>query len=207
VNELGPALASRPGSASPPSDAADLERENDLVLAAQNGNPDALHQIYEAYRGRVYGLVLNLVGDPLQAQDIQQTVFVKVFGGLAGFRFRSRLASWIYRIAHNECKDYQRRLRAPHVPLEAILGSSDEVDPAAISGDRHASLERATILQQALLQIPFKLREVVILRYMQGLSYDEISRVLGCAPGTVASRLNRALTVLEERLRPFRSLL
>ena len=195
------------GTVPPVPEAEDLERERGVVLAAQRGDAEALHESYEGYHTRVYSLIFNLVGDALQAQDIEQTVFLKVFRGLAGFRFKSRLATWIYRIALNECRDHHRRLRAPHVPLEAILGSRDEVDGAAISDDRHASQERAAILQQALMQLRFKLREVIVLRYVQGLSYDEMSRVLGCASGTVASRLNRALAELEERLRPFRQLL
>lgn len=177
------------------------------MRAAQRGDAHALRQLYESYRARVHNLVLYSIGDSLHAQDIQQTVFLKVFRGLANFRFESRLATWIYRIAHNECQEYHRRLRAPHVPLEAILGSRHEIDAAPISDDRHAQQERAGILQQALMQLPFKMREVVVLKYVEGLSYDEMSRVLGCASGTVASRLNRALTELEERLRPFRRLL
>lgn len=185
----------------------DDELDERVVRAAQRGDPQALRQVYERYRARVNNLVLYSVGNPQQAQDVLQAVFLKVFRGLARFRFESRLATWIYRIAHNECQDYHRRLRGPHVPLEAILGSRDEIAAAPISYDRHAANERAEILQQAVMQLPFKMRETVILKYVEGLSYGEISRALGCAPGTVASRLNRALIELEERLRPFMRLL
>jgi len=138
---------------------------------------------------------------------VTQTVFLKVFRGLKGFRFKSSLATWIYRIAHNECLDHHRRRGAPHVPLEAILGTSVEIDRHPIAEDQQARRERQVIIQRALMQLSFKLRTVIVLKYVEGLSYEEMSRVLRCAPGTVASRLNRALAELEERLRPFRGIL
>ncbi len=177
------------------------------MFAVQRGDPEAFRELYDAYRERIYNLVTYSIGDPLQTQDVLQTIFLKVFRGLRGFRFQSSLSTWIYRIAHNECQNYHRAWRAPHVPLEAILGSHHEIDTRPVSHEQHARQERDVILQQALMQLPFKMREVVVLKYVEGLSYDEIGRVLGCAPGTVASRLNRALTELEERLRPFKRLL
>jgi len=73
--------------------------------------------------------------------------------------------------------------------------------------DQHAHRERQLIIQRALMQLSLKLRTVIVLKYVEGLTYQEMSRVLGCAPGTVASRLNRALAELEERLRPFRGIM
>lgn len=83
------------------------------------------------------------------------------------------------------------------------MGSGDEIDSRPASDDWHAQQERETIVRRALMQLPLKMREVVVLKYVEGLSYEEMSEALGCAPGTVASRLNRALAALEERLRPF----
>jgi len=186
---------------------SDDGQERNLVLAAQRGDTRALRELYEAYRERVWRLVVYSIGDPLQAQDVLQTVFLKVFRGLKNFRFRSALATWIYRIAHNECQDHHRRRVVPQVPLETILGSSGEADARRISEDEHARRERQLIIQGAVMQLSLKLRTVVVLKYVEGLSYREMSRVLGCAPGTVASRLNRALAELEERLRPFRGIL
>lgn len=174
------------------------DRERDLVLAARRGDEEAFREIYSAYREPVWGVVLSLVGDPVQAQDILQNVFFKVFRGLAGFRFRSALFTWIYRIARNECRSHLRKRSLPIIPLEDILGSRYEADSApGPDGVRNG----AEILAVALLQLPFKMREVVVLKYREDLSYDEMSRVIGCPPGTVASRLNRALAELETRLR------
>lgn len=186
--------------------AIDRAQEEALVRAAQGDDGHALRRLYEAYRAQVYSLALYSVGDAAQAQDVLQAVFLKVFRGLRGFRFHSSLSTWIYRIAHNECREHHRR-RKPFVPLEAVLGSMDEVDPQPNSHDQHARRERDRIIQQAVMQLPFHMREVVVLKYVEGLSYDDMSRVLGCAPGTVASRLNRALATLGERLRPFKQCL
>jgi RNA polymerase sigma-70 factor, ECF subfamily len=182
-------------------------REQELAVAIQRGAPGAFHMLYEAYYRRVYNQVLYLIGDEIQAQDVLQSIFLKVFGGLRGFRFRSSLATWIYRIARNECQDFNRRRGASQVPLEAVLGSNDEMDSRPLSYDQHARHERQEIIYQAVMQLPLKLREVVLLRYVEDLSYNEIGSVLGCSLGTVASRLSRALEELEERLRPFRRFL
>jgi RNA polymerase sigma-70 factor (ECF subfamily) len=180
------------------------EPERNLVLAAQRGNAAARRDLYEIYRDRVWSLAVYSLGDTLHAQDVLQTVFLKVFQGLGSFRSQSSLATWIYRIAYNECQDYHRRRSVPHVPLETILGTSSEIDTRPISEDQQARRERESIIQQAVMQLSLKLRTVVVLRYVEGLTYEEISRVLGVAPGTVASRLYRALEELEERLRPFK---
>jgi RNA polymerase sigma-70 factor (ECF subfamily) len=177
------------------------EAERSAVLAARDGDEAAFRELYDAYRDPVWTLVLSLVGDALQAQDIVQNVFFKAFRGLGGFRFQSGLYTWIYRIALNECRNHLRRRSAPVLPLEAILGGRDEVD-RAYADDR--SNARKAALREAVMLLPFKMREVVVLKYVEGLSYREMSRVLRCPPGTVASRLNRALAELEARLRPQR---
>ena len=181
-----------------------LESERRIVLAARRGDEEAFRALYEVYRDPIWTLINSLVGDSLQAQDVLQNVFFKAFCGLGGFRFQSCLFTWIYRIAHNECRNYLRKRNVPVIPLEAILGSRDEIDGMPVS-DRLET--RKAALRNAVRQLPFKMREVIVLKYLQDLSYKEMSRILGCPPGTVASRLNRALAQLEVRLGPFRGLL
>jgi len=183
---------------------ARADRERDLVTAAQNGDEAAFRELYKTYHRRIWTLVLYSIGDPLQAQDIFQTVFFKAFRGLHAFRFQSGLFTWIYRIARNECLNHLRRRGAPAIPLEAILGSGDEIDARSLPPGPDTRSERDAVLRQAVMRLPLKLREVVVLKYLEGLTYEEMSRALGCAPGTVASRLNRALAELGERLQPFR---
>jgi RNA polymerase sigma-70 factor (ECF subfamily) len=186
---------------------AGAAHERDLIAAAQTGDEAAFRELYKSYHRRIWTLVLYSIGDPLQAQDVFQTVFFKAHRGLHAFRFQSGLFTWIYRIARNECLNHLRRRRTPALPLEAILGSGDEVDARALPPGLDARSERDAVLRQAVMRLPLKLREVVVLKYLEGLSYEEMSRALGCAPGTVASRLNRALTELGARLQPLRRFL
>jgi len=175
------------------------DRETALVLAARRGDEDACREIYRVYRQPIWNVIVSLVGDVPQAQDILQNVFFKAFRGLAGFRFRSALATWLYRIARNECRNHLRRHGPATVPLDDILGSRYEADQAGFPGQPPG---RQETLKNAVLQLPFKMREVIVLKYQEDLSYEEMSRVLGCPSGTVASRLNRALLELEAHLRP-----
>ena len=182
-------------------------QERDIVVAAQRGDRAAFKTLYDRYRDRVYNLIFYALGDELWAEDVLQIVFVKIYKGLPGFRFKAALATWIYRIAINECLNQQQRRGAEYVPFESLLGSDNEFDTDASPDLQHADNERREIIHQAVMDLPPKLRAVVALKYLEGLSYDEIASTLECKPGTVASRLNRALTELEARLRPLKRLL
>lgn len=181
--------------------------ERDMVIAAQNGDRAAFKALYEAHRDRVYNLIYYCLGDSRLVEDVLQIVFMKIYRGLAGFRFEANLATWIYRVTINECQNQNRRRGARYVSFETLLGSGEEIDTTSIPDDWHARNERREILHQAVLQLSPKLRAVIVLKYIEGLSYDEMAMALECAPGTVASRLNRALEELEARLRPLRPVL
>ena len=181
--------------------------ERDLIAAAQRGDRAAFKAIYEYHRDRVYNIVLYCLKDGRLIEDVLQNIFLKVYRGLPGFRFEANLATWIYRVTINECQNQNRRSNARHVPFETILGSGEEIDLSSTPDDWHARNERSEIVQRAVLQLSPKLRAVVVLKYLEGLSYDEIAETLECAPGTVASRLNRALEELESRLYPLRQVL
>jgi len=181
--------------------------ERELVGAVGREDRGAFRALYERYRDRVYNLAFYSLGEELWAEDVLQIVFLKIYRGLPAFRYEASLSTWIYRIAVNECQNQLQRRGAKHVPLDAILGSDEEFDTAQLPDTEHLERERRQILRDAVMDLPPKLRGVVVLKYVEGLSYDEIARVLECAPGTVASRLNRALAELETRLHPLRRIL
>jgi RNA polymerase sigma-70 factor (ECF subfamily) len=181
--------------------------ERATIIAVQQGDREAFKALYERYRDRVYNVIFYSIGDELRAEDVLQIVFLKIYRGLANFRFEASLATWIYRITLNECLNQQRGRGAQHVPFEALLGSDEELDAGAAADLQHAEGERREIVHRAVMELSPKLRAVVALKYLDGLSYEEIASVLECSPGTVASRLNRALSELEARLRPLRRLL
>lgn len=181
--------------------------ERELVALARSGDRVAFHEIYDRYRDRVYRLVFYSLNERLLAEDILQTVFLKIYRGLPYFRMQSSLATWIYRIALNECMNQNRRRNPEHIPLESILGSGEDINTEPAPDDAHARNELQLIVQQTVFDLSPKLRSVVVLKYLEELSYDEIAQVLECSTGTVASRLNRALAEMESRLQPIRRLL
>jgi RNA polymerase sigma-70 factor, ECF subfamily len=187
------------------SQAEQIERL--LVEAAREGDAQASHELYVRYRDRVFNLAAYTLGDRVQAEDVLQNVFMKAFRALSKFRCESSFATWLYRITINECHDHHRSRTAAWVSFEEIQGSGEDLDQNSVTEQSHARRESRAIIQQAVSQLPAKLRAVVALRYAEELSYEEIALVLGCAPGTVASRLSRALAELQSRLRPLKEML
>jgi RNA polymerase sigma-70 factor, ECF subfamily len=183
------------------------QNERALMRAAQCGDRNAFKLLYELYRDRLNNLIFYSLGDRIWTEDVLQIVFIKIYKGLPGFRFEASPGTWMYRIALNECLNQQQRRGAAHVPFEEILGSDQEFDHDSLPDLMQADRERREIIQQAVMELSPKLRNVVVLKYIEGLSYDEMAEVLECSPGTVASRLNRALRQLEARLRPFKRIL
>jgi RNA polymerase sigma-70 factor (ECF subfamily) len=177
-----------------------LERsERELISGCQKGERDAFRALFEAYRDKVYSIALRFSGDPSLAMDIAQDTFVKLFASIRDFRGASSFETWMYRLVVNSCLD-QRRRTWRLIPL------ADEVlSTLRASGDSLRDVLREEMsdrVRSAVDKLPPDLRIAVVLRYTEGLSYDQISEVLGCAPGTIASRLNRAHKLLERRLAP-----
>ena len=179
-----------------------------LVQQCASGDEAASTQLVTDYQRMVYQLGLHLLGDPQEALDLSQEVFLRVFRTLSHFRGQSSLRTWIYRIVINQASNRQRwwrrRRRAQQVPLD---------DPSAIQGELAESRSYAQpdrVLQQheiagrvwaALDALPFDQRIVVVLREIYGLSYEEIALSLTVAVGTVKSRLARARHQLRRLLR------
>jgi RNA polymerase sigma-70 factor, ECF subfamily len=178
--------------------------DGELVRLARSGADDALAALYGRYADRIVTLCFYALGSRPAAEDAMQSVFLKVFRGLADFRGQSAFRTWLFRIAINHCNDELRTRSAEYVPLESIMGSDREIAARLSPEEEHESRQVELIVARALRELSPKLRSVAVLRYIEDLSYDEIAAVLDCSKGTVASRLNRALTDLERILRPLR---
>jgi len=131
-----------------------------------------------------------MTGDPSLAEELAQDTFVKAFRNLAAFDTTRRLSSWLFRIAHNTGIDALRRVRPPVVPLDDHDGDPDVAAPASADPVERRALGRA--LQTALAQLRTDQRAAVILRYEDGLSYEEIGHVLGIPEATARSHVHRA---------------
>jgi RNA polymerase sigma-70 factor (ECF subfamily) len=171
--------------------------ERELVEACRRGDRDAFRALFEGYKNKVYSIALRFSGEPAVAMDIAQDTFLKLFSSIRDFRGDASFDTWIYRLVVNSCLDHKRRTRRL-LPL-----AGEFVGRLRASGDSLSDILRSEIsgsVRTAVDRLSPDLRIVVVLRYTEGLSYDQIGEVLGCAPGTVASRLNRAHKALERRL-------
>jgi RNA polymerase sigma-70 factor (ECF subfamily) len=179
-----------------------------LVQRCAAREESACAELVASHERMVFQLALHLLGDRDEALDLSQEVFLRVFRTIHTFRGRSALRTWIYRIAINQARNRQRwwrrRRRSDQVPLDQHLLDRGELRQAAQadSPDRaFARKEIAARLRSALNALPFDQRTVIILREIDGLSYDEIADSLNVAVGTVKSRLTRARQTLRRELR------
>lgn len=174
----------------------------EVVEACQGGDDDAFRVLFETHKDRVYSIALRYSGDSAAAMDIAQDTFVKLLSSIRQFRGDSSFESWLYRMVVNTCLDYHRKRRR-FLPMvdEALDGFRPSNETALHDMLREEQEER---VQQVVAQLPEEQRIVVVLRYTEGRSYEEIADLLGCRRGTVASRLNRAHKALERRLSHFR---
>jgi RNA polymerase sigma-70 factor (ECF subfamily) len=169
-----------------------------VIEACQRGDWDAFRLLFEAHRDRVYSIALRYCGDESAAMDIAQETFLKLFSSIQGYRGNASFESWLYRIVVNRCLDHQRRGRRLIPFLEGLLDIVSAPADSVLQELLRAEMEKD--VQKIVQTLAPEQRIVVVLRYTEGLAYEEIAEVLGCSAGTVASRLNRAHKVLERRL-------
>jgi RNA polymerase sigma-70 factor, ECF subfamily len=186
-------------------------REAALVQRCATGEDLACTELVGEHQRMVVQLARNLLGDRDEALDLSQEVFLRVFRTIHRFRGQSSLRTWIYRIAVNQARNrhrfWRRRHRADQVPLDEHIATHGEFlsDGEATPDRVLAQKELAAKLQQALDHLPFDQRTAIILREIDGLSYEEIAFSLGVAVGTVKSRLTRARQALRLELREART--
>ncbi len=177
-----------------------------LVQQAKNGDQTAFAQLVTAYEGKIYNLAYRYLGNQEDAMDASQEVFLRMFRFLEGFQEDSSFSTWLYRIGINVCKDLlSKKTRRAEQPLEYPDEESDS-RPAEVPDDRYdpekimESAELRRTLSDAIAQLPAPQREMILLRDVQGLSYEEIGEALCLESGTVKSRLFRARENLRKKL-------
>lgn len=183
-----------------------------LIERCAAGEQAACAELVSGHERMVYQLALHLLGDRDEALDLSQEVFFSVFRTIGSFRGQSTLKTWIYRIVINQARNRQRWWRRRHksdqVSLDQhVAAHGDLRQPGEhTSPDRaYARKELAEKLWTALDRLPFDQRTVIVLREIDGLSYDDIAFSLGVAVGTVKSRLTRARQTLRQQLQGVRA--
>jgi RNA polymerase sigma-70 factor, ECF subfamily len=172
--------------------------EKEVIEGCQRGDPEAFRALFEKHKDMVYSVALRYCGDSVVAQDIAQDTFLKLFSTIGSFRGDSSFDAWLYRMVVNSCFDQRRRTRRLAPLVDEILSVLPTPDVSAL--DEVLRREMSAHIKSVVESLAPDQRMVVVLRYTRGLSYDEIGEILGCAPGTIASRLNRARKVLQRRL-------
>ncbi len=182
-----------------------------LVQRCVAGEESAFAELVGEHQRMVVQLAMNLLSDRDEALDLSQEVFLRVFRTIHRFRGHSSLRTWIYRIAVNQARNrhrfWRRRHRGDQVSLDAHVAQyGDSMSNGEAWPDRVlAQKELARRLQVALHSLPFDQRTAIVLREIDGLSYEEIAFSLGVAVGTVKSRLTRARRALRQALREERT--
>ena len=183
-----------------------------LVARLKRRDEAAFNELVRLYQARVFRVVHRMLGDEAEAEDLAQEVFVTVFKSIDRFRGDSKLSTWLYRVAINHAKNrlkyMKRRGRGQHKQFDEV-GDRDGIESASMNTSHtiprpDESLEaRETegAIQRALRQLAPEQRELIVLRDLQHMTYEEIQKVTGLAAGTVKSRLHRARVALVARVR------
>jgi RNA polymerase sigma-70 factor (ECF subfamily) len=161
------------------------------------GEERGFEELVRRYQDRVLNIVRSLTGKDAESEDIAQEVFMKVYYGLKSFKKDSRFSTWLYRITVNTTYSFRRGKKVFFEGAEALENSPD---PRKDPGVALLAKEREAMLRKAMDDVPINFRTALVLKDVEGLSYTEISEVLGCRIGTVESRIYRARQFLRESL-------
>jgi len=174
------------------------------VKKAVNGDSVAFEELVKRYHAKIYRLAYGILGNPDDADDATQEVFIEAYKSLKSFQGRSKFYTWLYRVALNTCHQQVRRAKSRQRTLSAFAEElRQNYNENNVETPEHIALkhERSSLVQEAIGKLPAKQREVVLLFYMHNLKYREIAEILDCSEGTVASRLHTALRNLKPKLK------
>ncbi len=180
--------------------------DQELVARVQGGDKRAFDLLVRRYQGKVVGLVSRYIRDPVEAEDVVQEAFIKAYRSLGRFRGESAFYTWLYRIAVNTAKNHivasARRPPAQDLDAEVAENSSAGERLREISTPEGAAMTRqiGEVIQSTLGSMPDELREALVLREFEGLSYEEIAEVMECPVGTVRSRIFRAREAIDQAI-------
>jgi len=187
------------------------EREVDqlLVERAQRGDKRAFELLVEKYQRKLARLVSRLVRDPGEAEDVTQEAFIKAYRALPSFRGDSAFYTWLYRIGINTAKNFlvatgRRAPTSTEVDAEEAEGyeSAEQLRDINTPESLLLSKEIATAVNAAIEALPEELRSAIQLRELEGMSYEEIAKLMDCPIGTVRSRIFRAREAIADKLKP-----
>jgi RNA polymerase sigma-70 factor, ECF subfamily len=188
-------------------------RDHELVAAFKGGDQSAFEELWLKYEQRVYSHCLRMVGDEEESHDLTQDVGIKVIRNIKNYEHTYAFYTWLYRITVNCCIDFLRKKRR-HAQEVSLTPNSDEdsadqirehtiPDETFVPDKTLLNRELSDVMNLAIGQLSEKLRAIIVLKEVDGFSYEEIADILNCSRGTVKSRLFRARERLKELLGPY----
>jgi RNA polymerase sigma-70 factor (ECF subfamily) len=184
------------------------DSERQLLEQARMGDPNAFSILVERYSARLFGACFSFLGNRQDAEDCVQEAFIKAYRCLAEYSFLSTFYTWLYRIAINTCLDYRRKyLKRQHFSLDEALEMDDSqvfqqiADRGPLPDEQAETAETVRLIRQEIARLPDYLKDILILRDLEGLSYHELAALLQLSEGTVKSRLSRARQQLMKMIR------
>jgi RNA polymerase sigma-70 factor, ECF subfamily len=175
-----------------------LDDDFSLIKRFIDGDDSAFKLLMQRHKEKVRNIIYMTLNNSGLVDDITQEVFLTVYRNLYGFRFESQFTTWLYRITINKCKDHLRKMkiRSIFIPIK-----ENEEDPVYIPPAE--SRDIAEVVRGAIKELPEKLRVPLMLKDIEGMSYQEIAESMQCEIGTVKSRIFRAREGLKELLKPY----
>ena len=185
--------------------------DRDLVLACQHREPQAFEELVKRHQRTVYSLLYQLAPDWEDTSDLSQEVFIRVWRNINNLRNPASFRSWLTQIVTNLFYDELRKRprRLPTVSMDEGLDSEDDgstrdiPDTSLMPEEKALNKEITEVIRQAMLRLPEQFRTAIVLREVEGLSYEEIAVITQTEMGTVKSRIARARTKLQELLKPY----
>ncbi len=192
-------------------------RDRRLVRRLKEGDERAFQELVQTYQNRIFGLMLRMISNRQEAEDLAQEVFIIVYRAIGSYRGEGRFYTWLYRIASNTCKNRIKYLKGrnfhrsveidetPQAQLPASEGGSIVTLQSQVPGPEQATegTRMEKVIQRELAALDPEHRLLIVLRDIQGLTYQDIIRITGLQEGTLKSRLHRARLALKERLQPY----
>lgn len=179
------------------------EKSDEVIITLfQSGDKDVFRILVERYQDKVRNLIYSIFHEPSILDDLSQEVFLKVYEALPNFRFESSFYTWLYRITVNRSRDELRKRKVRRFfPFQSLDESSSKEVEDKTRVEPHSS-EVHDLITNGLKALPEKFRIPIILKDIDGMSYEEIAEIMECEIGTVKSRLSRGRTMLRNVLRP-----
>lgn len=181
--------------------------ETELIKRCQQGDSEAFDELVEKYQSQIINIAYGMLSNTEDAYDAAQEVFVKIYKSIGGFKGKSSLSTWIYRIVSNVCNDMLRKRQrsAAVVSINSVRDDDDDkemdlVDDAPTPEELLELNETQRTLRLAISELSAEYREILTLSDIEQLRYEEIADILKCPVGTVKSRLNRARNALKKKL-------